>query len=80
MKKRIIALLFAVFLCVSAISPVFAASDSPRVVDNADLLDETEEVELINKLDEISERQQLDVVVLTVQSMDGKSKVNYADD
>ena len=80
MKKRIIALLFAVFLCVSAISPVFAASDSPRVVDNADLLDETEEVELINKLDEISERQQLDVVVLTVQSLDGKSKVSYADD
>ena len=38
----------------------------PRLVDRADLLSELEEEELEARLDEISERQQADVVVVTV--------------
>lgn len=52
----------------------------PRLVDRADLLSELEEEELEARLDEISERQQADVVVVTVNSLDGKSAQDYADD
>jgi len=52
----------------------------PRVVDNADLLSSSEERELCDKLDEISTRQQLDVVVVTTVTTYGKSVMDYADD
>lgn len=52
----------------------------PRLVDDADLLTETEENELLAKLDEISERHQCDVAVVTVLSTEGKTPMDYADD
>lgn len=52
----------------------------PRLVDNADLLSGEEEQNLLAQLDEISERQQCDVVIVTVDSLDGKNVVAYADD
>ena len=52
----------------------------PRLTDEADLLTDAEEEELLAKLDEISERQQCDVVVATVNSLGGKSAMEYADD
>lgn len=52
----------------------------PRLVDEADLLDSQEEAELEERLDEISERQQCDVAVVTVNSLNGKSAEAYADD
>ena len=52
----------------------------PRLVDNADLLSNEEEQSLLAQLDEISERQQCDVVIVTVDSLDGKEVVAYADD
>lgn len=53
---------------------------SSRVVDRADLLNIVEEALLLRNLDEISQRQQLDVVVVTVDSLDGKTAMDYADD
>lgn len=79
-KKNLLPVFFAVLLSVIAVLPVSAAGDLPRLVDDADLLSDSEEVELIGKLDEISERQQLDVVVVTVNSLEGTSVVDYADD
>lgn len=52
----------------------------PRLVDEADLLTSEEEEELLEKLDEISERQSCDVAVVTVNSMEGKTTMEYADD
>ena len=52
----------------------------PRLVDDADLLDSSEEEELESELDEISERQQFDMVVVTVNSLEGKTPQDYADD
>ena len=52
----------------------------PRLVDDADLLTTSEETSLLSKLDEISERQQCDVAVVTVDSLDGKTSEAYADD
>ena len=53
---------------------------SARLVDEADLLTPAEEAELVAKLDSISKRQQFDIVVLTVNSIGGKSPDAFADD
>lgn len=52
----------------------------PRLVDNADLLTEREEQNLLAKLDEISERQEFDLVAVTVNSLGERSATEYADD
>ena len=41
----------------------------PRLVDRGELLTDREESELLSKLDEISERQKMDVVVVTVDGL-----------
>ena len=51
-----------------------------RVVDMAELLSDSDKTALLSKLDEISERQKLDIVVLTVNTLDGKTPRDYADD
>ena len=52
----------------------------PRLVDRVELLTDREESELLSKLDEISERQKMDVVVVTVDGLEGKTAMAYADD
>lgn len=52
----------------------------PRLVDNADILTDSEEETLNDTLDEISEKQKCDVAVVTVNSLEGKSVEAYADD
>lgn len=52
----------------------------PLLVDEADLLSDAEEKDLLEKLEEISERQKCDVAVVTVNSMDGKTAEEFADD
>ena len=52
----------------------------PRLVDEADLLTDEEETELIGELDRISLEQGVDVAIVTVVSTDGKSPEEYADD
>ncbi len=51
-----------------------------RVVDMAGLLSDSEKTALLTKLDEISERQQADIVVVTADTLDGKMPMDYADD
>lgn len=85
MKQRITIFFLSLALL---LFPVFAANaetipaerQMPRLVDNADLLDSEEENRLEKKLDEISERQQCDVAVVTVNGLGGKSPTAYADD
>lgn len=57
-----------------------AANDLIRITDWADLLSDSEEADLSDKLDEISERQRVDIVVVTVDSLEGLSAMEYADD
>lgn len=80
MKKRLLTVFFALFLFIVLSVPVFAAGDLPRLVDDAGLLSDSEEAALQNKLDEISERQRMDIVVVTVNSLEGESAMGYADD
>lgn len=51
-----------------------------RLIDRASLLSAEQEETLLYQLDEISQRQQLDVVVVTVYSLNGKTAMTYADD
>lgn len=79
-KKQRFGALLALLLCIAMIIPASAASDVPRLVDSAQLLTDTEQSELLAQLDEISERQQVDVVVVTADTLDGKTPMDYADD
>lgn len=80
MKKRIFKVLFVMILFFLPASPAFAAEDVPRLVDGADLLSDSEETVLRDMLDEISERQQVDLVIVTADSLEGKSPMEFADD
>lgn len=51
-----------------------------RLVDEADLLSDAEEKDLLSKLDEISERQKCDLVIVTVKDLGGKTPEAFADD
>ena len=79
MMKLYRVLLF-VLLTLVCLTSFAAAADSPRLVDEADLLADYEETILVGILDEISERQRLDVVVVTASTLDGKTPMAYADD
>lgn len=69
--------LSAVFFCAPTVT---AEDDMIRIADWAELLSESEEAELSDCLDEISERQQFDVVIVTVDSLEGADVTAYADD
>lgn len=74
----ILSISFAVIL-IPAVA-VQAADDLLRIADWAELLSDSEEAELSDCLDEISERQQFDVVIVTVDSLEGADVTAYADD
>ncbi len=52
----------------------------PRVVDNADLLSDSEEKALSDDIDDIISKYNFDVVILTEETLDGESRMVYADD
>lgn len=86
MKKRILAMIFVLALCFCTVIPAFAVdadgfvSEYERVQDMAQLLSESERAALIKTLDELSERQKMDVIVVTTKTLDGKKPMEYADD
>ncbi len=78
MKKIRVILSLMISFCFFIIPVV--AEDKDYVVDDGNLLSSVEEAMLEKTLEEISTRQQLDVVVVTVDSLEGKSAMAYADD
>ncbi len=78
MKKTAILLLCAALLWCLPLA-VYGA-DVPRLTDGADLLSPYEEEEILQKLDEISTRQEFDIVIVTVDSLGVRSPESYADD
>lgn len=85
-KNRIAAAFLTMVLCLSAVGfwgpavTVNAADDMMRISDWAGLLSDDEVAELSDQLDEISERQQFDVVIVTLDSLEGAYVTAYADD
>ncbi len=80
MKKKVLIFLFTVLFAFSFIPMVSANNQPLRLADEADILTASEESELLALLNEISERQELDIVVVTVNSLNGKTSRDYADD
>ena len=82
MKKRIKYLMFSVLFSLMMIAPVSVKSEgnTSRLVDNADLLSSGEEEKVLTELNKVSGKYSLDVVVLTVSGLDGKTTVEVADD
>lgn len=68
-------LLFAVSLSVQA-----AESSVPRLLDGAGLLSDSEEKQVNDTLDRLSEQLEFDLVIVTVPDTGGKSPMAYADD
>ena len=79
MKKYLYIMLAVVFLLVSAAIPVYADTLYPRLTDEADVLTDAEEAEILEKLDEISSDKQVDIVICTVPSIGEYSAMEYAD-
>lgn len=59
---------------------VYAEAKVPRLVDNADILTDSEEKSLLAKLNEISERQQIDVIIVTTYNAEYNTITQFADD
>ena len=53
---------------------------SNRVVDDGELLTAAQEAAIAQRLDEVAEKHQLDLVVVTEKTLGGKNKVAFADD
>ena len=77
--KKVLTVLLALLIFLSLAAPAFAEA-MPRLVDQADLLNDWEEASLLSELDAISSRHGMDVVVVTADTLDGKSPMAYADD
>lgn len=77
--KRIVAFLLILLVC-SCASVSVLAEGTVRLVDGAELLTEADRNAVSAKLDEISNRQKFDIVIVTVQALDDRTVVEYADD
>ena len=80
MKKRIRYLLCILLLSVCLTLIAHATDSISRLVDEADLLSDSEEEMLVEMLDGISTRQNLDIVIVTVNSTGEQTAAEYADD
>lgn len=68
------------FLVFSLSTPVLAWTDTPLLVDDADLLTDSEESALLSRLEEVSRNGQTDIAVVTVNSLYGEDMQDFADD
>lgn len=73
----LVIMLISLLLCVPVAASVVQGA---RLVDNAGLLSASEAAELTDKLDEVSDRQNFDVVVVTTNTLEGKGLEEYSDD
>ena len=80
MKKILSVFVFFVLLLSLVPAATAAPGDPVLLVDDAGLLNSSEENELLSQLTEISERHKLNVAVVTVRSLGGKSARRFADD
>lgn len=78
--KKINILLAILVIVLSLPIPVSAAGNKSRLVDEGDLLSTSEEQALQALLDDISERQKCDVVIVAAKTLGGQDSESYADD
>ena len=79
-KRKITYWLFVVAFICMGIDFVDAQSHPSRLIDNAFLLSDSEKSSLESKLDSISQNQECDVIILSTNTLEGKTTTEYADD
>lgn len=67
-------------MCITLSVPAFAAQDTKRLYDNADILKESEEKDLINRLDSVSEEYKVDIIIATVETVGADTSDKYVND
>lgn len=80
MKKLISILLVFLLLASLCVCAAADSSDTPLVVDNAGVLSSDEITILTEKAQSLQDTYDMDVVILVVTDLDGKSAQDYADD
>ena len=81
MKKiinRVLLFWGIIIICISL--SYRANADLKRVIDKADLFNETEVTLLENNIKDISDKYNIDIVIVTTDDVNGKSSRDYADD
>ena len=76
--KRVLLFLICLVLLFGASVPAFAAGQ--KIVDQAGLLTETEKNKLETIAQQLSDQYEIDIVIVTVYRLNGKSSESYADD
>ena len=79
MKKLVYSFVICLVLSMFNAVTIYGANDN-KVVDDADLLSDYEEQELESMAMDIVERYNFDVVIVTTNTLEGKSPMAYADD
>lgn len=77
--KKIFSLIITLLLCIFPFTISFAA-EGDRVLDKANLIEDSKEQLLREKIQTIANTYNFDVVILTVDSCEGKTPEAYADD
>lgn len=80
MKRKIMPWLLAVAFIFVGVVFIDAQNHPSRLIDNASLLSDSEKTSLESKLDSISENQECDVVILSTNTLEGKTTTEFADD
>ena len=79
MKRNQMSFLFAIVLLFLCPLTCFASESLPAVIDQADILSSEQETELEGKAQELRLQLELDIVILTVDSLNGHTAQDYAD-
>ena len=80
MKRRILTIFLSALLCISLSIASFAADDVSLLRDDADLLSAEEEAEILDLLKDVSKKHEMDVAIITVDTIGDKSPMEFADD
>lgn len=70
----------AICLLILLLSPLSVSASLPRVVDDAELLTDLEIADLEQQIEAIVNRYEMDIVIVTVDSLGNKSSEAFADD
>ncbi len=80
MMKKFLLIMFSIFLCFSfSISACAEKVELPRLLDGAELLTGTEEKALLKRINEVSEKYKVDIVIVTSKSTNGESVAAFAE-
>jgi len=78
MVKKLLYVFFAVLICFAMSVTAYAEGDAKRLYDGADLLTDSEENNLLRRLDNTSEKYKVDIVIATTNTLDGYYVDEYA--